>query len=144
CTAGSHDLPTLKGYWQEADIALRQELDLFPSEEFRQQQLQYRCEEKRQLLKTLKELNLIDEDSSADNYSELFSAIQTFLARSNSLFMMVQLEDILSQTNQINVPGTIDEYPNWRHKNSLNLEDWLTSSELTHFAQTITRERVHS
>ncbi|MFT5658983.1 MAG: (1-_4)-alpha-D-glucan 1-alpha-D-glucosylmutase, partial [Gammaproteobacteria bacterium] len=42
CTAGSHDLPTLKGYWQEADIALRQELDLFPSEEFRQQQLQYR------------------------------------------------------------------------------------------------------
>jgi 4-alpha-glucanotransferase len=63
------------------------------------------------------------------------------LARSQSLLMMVQLEDFFSQINQLNVPGTIDEYPNWRHKVLLDLEDWLDGSEIGRIAVAIGNER---
>jgi len=54
---------------------------------------------------------------------------------------MLQLEDIFAQSNQVNVPGTIDEYPNWRHKISVNLEDWVEASEIERIAGAIGRER---
>jgi len=47
----------------------------------------------------------------------------------------------LLQTNQVNMPGTIDEYPNWRGKLPANLEDWLNQVELDDFALAINAER---
>ena len=37
--ATTHDLPTLAGFWEGRDLALRSELDLFPSEEMRKRQM---------------------------------------------------------------------------------------------------------
>ncbi len=31
----THDLPTLRGWWEEGDLALRDRLDLYPSAEFK-------------------------------------------------------------------------------------------------------------
>jgi len=53
----------------------------------------------------------------------------------------VQLEDLLGQKQQINVPGTIDEYPNWRYKIPFDIEDWRMHDVLQHIATAITRER---
>jgi (1->4)-alpha-D-glucan 1-alpha-D-glucosylmutase len=55
--------------------------------------------------------------------------------------MMVQLEDIFLQTNQLNVPGTVNEYPNWRHKISVELENWIEGGEIENLANSIGRER---
>jgi 4-alpha-glucanotransferase len=68
-------------------------------------------------------------------------AIQRFLARSPACLMMVQLEDLLGQKQQINLPGTIDEYPNWRYKIPFDIEDWRASGDVEHIAGAITRER---
>ena len=68
-------------------------------------------------------------------------SIQSFLARSQSQMMMLQMEDILLRTNQVNVPGTIDEYPNWRHKLPIDLEDWAELSEIESIALAINYER---
>jgi (1->4)-alpha-D-glucan 1-alpha-D-glucosylmutase len=38
--------------------------------------------------------------------------------------LMVQLEDVLGVPDQVNVPGTTDQYPNWRRKLPLELERW--------------------
>ena len=79
---------------------------------------------------------------SADDFcSELAQSIQRYLARSRSMLLMVQLEDLLSEANQVNVPGTIDEYPNWRRKLSLNLEHWSDRIDLEGFAHVINAER---
>jgi len=55
--------------------------------------------------------------------------------------MMVQLEDLFGQKQQINLPGTIDEYPNWRCKLPVGLEDWPEYSELESIARAINSER---
>lgn len=147
CTAGSHDLPTLRGFWQESDLELREQLGLYPSGEFQDQQRQIRQRDRLEILAALRRENLIageDTDGShevKDFSSELARSIQRYLARSESMLLMVQLEDLLSQTKQVNVPGTIDEYPNWRVKLPAELEDWGNQVDLEGFALAINAER---
>lgn len=146
CTSGSHDLPTLKGYWQGLDLELREALNLFPSDEVKHQQQNARGHDRYTIKQALHHEQLISDevlhdDSQGNLSADMFLSIQRFLARSQSLLMMVQLEDLFSQLSQLNVPGTIDEYPNWRHKVSLNLEDWLEASEIRNIAAAICDER---
>ena len=46
-----------------------------------------------------------------------------FLARTRSRLVAVQLEDLVGMEEQANLPGTIDEHPNWRRKLPVTLED---------------------
>jgi (1->4)-alpha-D-glucan 1-alpha-D-glucosylmutase len=146
CTSGSHDLPTMKAYWQGLDLDLRDALKLYPSDDVKHQHRHARGHDIHAIKQALNHEQLIsDEDLHDDSKTELspqiFQAIQCFLARSQSLLMMVQLEDIFLQTNQLNVPGTVNEYPNWRHKISVELENWNEGGEIEKLASSIGRER---
>ncbi len=147
CTSGSHDLPTLRGFWQGADLELRERLNLNPSDDFRGQQQRIRWRDRFEILAALARENLlaseeIDETTAAkDLGSELALSIQRYLARSQSMLLMVQVEDLLLETNQVNVPGTIDEYPNWRSKLSTTLENWRKQVDLEGFAFAVNAER---
>ena len=152
CASGSHDLPTLRGYWHEADLDIRDTLELYPSAEIGQQQRQLRQRDRAEILAALAKENLVSENLLGADLeypdqlesklsSELMIAIQRFLARSPACLMMVQLEDLLGQKQQINVPGTINEYPNWRYKIPFDIEDWRAAGNVEHMAGIITRER---
>jgi 4-alpha-glucanotransferase len=43
---------------------------------------------------------------------------------------MVHFEDILGQLDQPNLPGTVQEHPNWQRKLPLNLSDLLADPRL--------------
>jgi len=147
CTSGSHDLPTLRGFWQEADLELREQLGLYPSDESRDQQRQVRRQDRHEILTALARENLVAEDAinetnaSKNLGSELAQSIQRYLARARSMLFMVQLEDLLLETRQVNLPGTIDEYPNWRGRLSVDLEDWNEQVDLEGFARAVNTER---
>ena len=36
---------------------------------------------------------------------------------------MVQLDDLAGNLDQVNLPGTFDQYPNWRRKLAMTLEE---------------------
>jgi len=147
CTSGSHDLPTLRGFWQESDLDLRDQLDWYPADDFREQQRYARQQDRDQILAALQREDLISSETAGqyhgaeDFNDELAQSIQRYLARSQSMLLMVQLEDLLSESSQVNVPGTIDEYPNWRRKLSLYLENWPDQLDLESFAHAINTER---
>ena len=146
CTSGSHDLPTMKAYWQGLDLDLRDALNLYPSDDVKHQHRHARGHDIHAIKQALNHEQLISDEALHDDTKtelspQMFQAIQCFLARSQSLLMMVQLEDIFSQTDQLNVPGTVNEYPNWRHKISVELEDWIEGSEFENLASSIGRER---
>jgi 4-alpha-glucanotransferase len=54
--------------------------------------------------------------------NELF-AIAAFLAQTPSRLVVIALDDVLGALEQINVPGTVDQHPNWRRKVPVTLED---------------------
>jgi 4-alpha-glucanotransferase len=40
--------------------------------------------------------------------------VTEFLARTRSRLLAISLEDLLGVIDQPNIPGTVDEHPNWR------------------------------
>ena len=55
--------------------------------------------------------------------TELGDAILAYLGRSRARLMLVQLEDVLAEVEQANLPGTTDAHPNWRRRLSRSLEE---------------------
>ena len=118
-TVTTHDLPTLSGYWSATDIALRQRLALYPSEESRAQVEHERERDRAALLAALNAAGLepADRGATAGSYDETFSrAVHVYLARSSAALVALQVEDLVGMPEPVNVPGTSDEHANWQRK----------------------------
>ncbi|MBU0674479.1 MAG: malto-oligosyltrehalose synthase [Proteobacteria bacterium] len=145
--ATTHDLPTLAGYWQGRDLALRTELGLFPDPDQRNSQIIARAADRSRLLLLLAHHGLLPEGAGLDPAAyprmrpELALAVHAFLARTSSKLFLFQMEDVLGQTEQINLPGTVDEYPNWQRKLVLDLEEWPNTEQITLHVEAIRRQR---
>jgi 4-alpha-glucanotransferase len=138
--SGSHDLPTLRGWWEARDIDLKLRLGLFPAPEEESRQREARRRDRLQLLETLRREGLIDSTADVD-VGMLVRAVHTFLGRSQSVLAMVQLDDLTDETEPVNVPGTGAEYPNWRRRLSIGLEDLLGCTLFTDIMEIFASER---
>ena len=121
-TVSTHDMPTLVGYWQEHDLALRHQLDLFPNPQVADSLYQLRADEKHLMRDRLQ----LEEG----NYSQLIRASHLFTASQPARLFAFQLEDLLQMSTPVNIPGTSTEYPNWRRKLIHNIEDILQRPEV--------------
>lgn len=145
--ATTHDLPTLSGFWRGSDITLRSQMQLFPSEGLRQAQIVGRAEDRARLLLALEREGLLPAGMSADPAGvpemtpALALAIQRYLARSPARVLLVQAEDMLGETEQANLPGTVSGHPNWQRKLSLDLEHWTADARLVETARALSAER---
>ena len=52
-----------------------------------------------------------------------FFAVAQSLAGAPSRLLVVAIEDVLGALDQANLPGTIEEHPNWRRRPAVLLED---------------------
>ena len=64
------------------------------------------------------------------------------LAQTPCRLVLLNLEDIFGWLDQQNLPGTKDEYPNWRLKLPLLLEEILQARELEQVAEIMRRFRT--
>jgi 4-alpha-glucanotransferase len=117
---GSHDTNTLAGWWTGSDIELREEIGFF-DQTVAAQERERRRREKRDALDALHARGWTD---AGDEFGESVAAgIHALVARSPAKLMAVQLEDLLGLVEQANIPGTVDEHPNWRRRLPVALED---------------------
>ncbi|GAB4359252.1 MAG: hypothetical protein Kow0060_13750 [Methylohalobius crimeensis] len=141
------DHPTLAGFWQGVDLDVRSRLGLLPSDAQRQAVIVQRAEDRARLLLALEQENLLPEGMTVHPVTvpeltpPLTLAIHQYLARSPARAMLVQAGDMLGELAQDHLPGTTDNYPNWRHKLPLNLEEWGTDTRLRGFAEAMVAER---
>jgi (1->4)-alpha-D-glucan 1-alpha-D-glucosylmutase len=142
---GTHDLPPLAGFWAGSDIRLRFELGLIADPETRDAQLQARARDREALLRALDREGLLPEGQAVDGEAPfgpaLNRALHRFLARSPAQLFVVQAEDLLGETRQVNLPGTTDSYPNWSHRLSLDLERWADDPAVAALVEAIAGER---
>lgn len=132
----THDLPTLAGWQEEWDIDIKAELDLYPSPEMETKDRMDREREQALLRRALDAQNLPP---------EMHSAVQRFLARSPAMLVMLQAEDVLSLREQVNIPATIDEHPNWRRKLPITVEQFCApDGALAQLSEQVGRERGRS
>lgn len=105
---GTHDLPTWIGFREGRDIAAREALGSLAAERAEDARSQRRT--------TVARLDALLGGSDAD---DLFA----FLARTPSRLVALGIEDILREGDQPNLPGTVQEYPNWRRRLSVTAGD---------------------
>jgi 4-alpha-glucanotransferase len=65
-----------------------------------------------------------------------------YLARSRTMLVSLQIEDLLGMVDPVNVPGTDREYPNWQRKLTVNLEDMVTRADFDASFAAIGRARA--
>ncbi|MFN2645120.1 MAG: 4-alpha-glucanotransferase, partial [Burkholderiales bacterium] len=113
----THDLPTWKGYWAEHDLGWRDRVGLTVD---REKERSMRRDELARLERALAREGLDRSARSAHFY----------IARTPCKLALVQPEDMLELLEQPNLPGTVDEHPNWRRRLPLALEAWPSDAHV--------------
>lgn len=152
-SAATHDIATLKGFWLGSDVAWRKRLGLYPDDAAQAAEAAERSRDRRLLLEALVGEGLLAAERAGELLSargepaystKLGNAILAYLARSRARLMLVQLEDVISEAEQANLPGTTDAHPNWRRHLSQTLEEIIGGGELHRAALLIGEARLRS
>lgn len=134
-TESTHDLPTLGGFLKRRDLEVRNELDLFTESITLEGENQARTRDIENLL------SLIGQDRETVTWGGILEKVLVALAHSPSLLQSIQIEDLLGVIDQMNLPGTIDEHPNWKQKLPQSLDEILVDQDLEMLLGKITIER---
>lgn len=143
----NHDMPTVNAYWDKSDLALRKELGMFASEEDFESESYAREHAKYLILDSLQRHGNLPEGmtvhpaDSEQMTKQLNEAIHYQLAGTASQIIAVQLEDMMDIKTPVNVPGTSDEYPNWRRKLTLSSTELFDKPEIKAFCKKLTEMR---
>ncbi|WP_434763689.1 4-alpha-glucanotransferase [Vibrio fortis] len=142
----THDMPTLRGFWHCDDLKMGQEIGLYPNQEQLNGLFDDRLECKQGILDSVAWHGFLPEGVGRDASqvpmdSYLAEALQLHVAAGSSTLLSVQLEDWLEMDQPVNIPGTVDEYPNWRRKLSMNLDEIFAHDGVNRIASRLTEVR---
>jgi 4-alpha-glucanotransferase len=143
-TVTTHDMPTIRSFWEGRDIELRSRLNLYPSIGMQNEVLEERQRDRHLLLTALHDEGLTPIESGAplETFTQgLADSLHLYLARSSTTLVALQIEDLLGMTDPVNVPGTDREYPNWQRKLSAEIETMAESPEINGLLERINQAR---
>jgi 4-alpha-glucanotransferase len=145
-TAGTHDVATVCGFWRGRDLEWRRELGHYPSDASRDDEAAGRIADRRRLIDALIDAGVWPADPPTDCASleaglDLVVAVHRFLAATPCRLMMVQVEAALMQVEQVNLPGTIDDHPNWRRRLPVPLERLIADEGVARLLAALRSER---
>ncbi len=127
-TFNTHDLATYAGWRHFNDLKQKRALGFDPGESDDD-----RWHALTMLDQVLQQAGIQDND---------FDAIAEFLARTKSRLMAIALEDLLELRDQPNIPGTIDQHPNWRRRMPLCIDEIASQVDIEGLKEA-TRQRSH-
>lgn len=116
---GTHDLATFAAWLGGSDIDLRAGLGVGDPQRIAQEHAE-RETDRHRLVAILRRSGDLERDDAAPD--DVLIAAHHFLGRSPARIVMMQVDDAIGETLPINVPGTWDQYPNWRRKLGLELD----------------------
>jgi 4-alpha-glucanotransferase len=99
-TVTTHDLFTIAGLWTGSDFRSQQAIGLKPHPESVED-----------VLARVKTMTGLSDDTPL---AEVVLAVHQLLAEANSMVIAATLEDALLVEDRPNMPGTTDQWPNWR------------------------------
>ncbi|WP_038173468.1 MULTISPECIES: 4-alpha-glucanotransferase [Vibrio] len=142
----THDMPTLRGFWHCDDLKMGEELGLYPDPEQLESLFADRLASKQGILDSVAWHGYLPEGVGRDAQfvpmdAYLAEALQLHVAAGSSALLSVQLEDWLEMDKPVNIPGTVDEYPNWRRKLSMNLDEIFAHEGVNRIAHKLTEVR---
>jgi 4-alpha-glucanotransferase len=146
----THDLPTLNGWWEGTDIDDRERIGLDAVDAALAARAS-RDTDRKLMLDALSASGLLPDDLGPAQRGEqplptelpqnLAVALSRFLARTPCRLVAIQLEDLAAMKERMNLPGTVNEQPNWRRKLPANLGALFQSETLIAITMAVAEER---
>ncbi|MBW9117339.1 4-alpha-glucanotransferase [Rhizobium cauense] len=124
----THDHQTLAGWWRGADIEARAEHKIVPPD-ISEEHVAERKRERKDLKDALDEAGtnpparLPPNSASDEKLKDLIVSAHRFIAKTPSVLAAVRLADMTGQKRPTNIPGTSGDYPNWKPKLSVPLNE---------------------
>ncbi|MFM0350156.1 4-alpha-glucanotransferase [Paraburkholderia sp. RL17-347-BIC-D] len=127
-TTTTHDLPTVAGWWRGSDITWRNRIgqtmaraDGRDPEEAAQE---VRAQDRAELWRAFQQAGVAAPDVAAPppDRAPVDEAL-AFVAATPGPLVTFPLEDLFAQVEQPNLPGSIDEHPNWRRRVSVPIDE---------------------
>jgi 4-alpha-glucanotransferase len=112
-TFATHDLPTYTGWLSFHDLGVKRNLGIDPGETDNQRHA---------ALGAFRDA-LAKRSLATGEETPGFLAVASYLAATPSRLLVVSMEDVLGIRDQVNLPGTIDEHPNWLQRLPASLDD---------------------
>jgi 4-alpha-glucanotransferase len=113
----THDLPTAAGMLRGEHVRVRAELGLLADPDAERARA---AADREELLAQLAAHGLLPEHEA-----DLVVALHRLLATADSRLLLTSPQDALGEVRQPNLPGTIDEYPNWRIPLPVSVDELL-------------------
>jgi 4-alpha-glucanotransferase len=147
-SVNTHDLPTLKGFWNGRDIVLKERIGLYPSSAIVKGDWQNRQKDRKALVRALKQEQLLSarsleqEEHTLELTEDLCRSIYAYVARSSCQVVAISLEDLLGEIDTPNIPGAPPgSYPVWERKLVRAFEQWKHDRHIQDFGRMFRRER---
>ncbi|RAI58696.1 4-alpha-glucanotransferase [Roseicella frigidaeris] len=113
----THDLPTVVGWWQGRDIGWRSRLGLFPDAATTAHEAEQRQADRAALWTAFLESGAATGDQPAEAAAAtVVEAALAHVGGSVCALAILPLEDALALPEQPNLPGTVEQHPNWRRR----------------------------
>jgi 4-alpha-glucanotransferase len=120
-TFNTHDLPTFSGWMSGHDLRTKRDIGVDPGESDEDR------ERSRAALR------------AAAGMHQGFEDVVAFLAATPTRLVSIVIEDVFGAEDQTNVPGTVDQYPNWRHRWPVPIEILENDERFQRIAATLAR-----
>jgi 4-alpha-glucanotransferase len=118
----THDLPTVAGWWRGTDIEARAQFGSLGSvadartKENAIAQRRGRSRDRRHLWAAFRDAGVVCNQDVPEDDAEAVDAAIRFVAATPANLALIPLEDMLGLPDQPNLPGTVDQHPNWRRR----------------------------
>jgi 4-alpha-glucanotransferase len=119
---GTHDTPTVAGWWTGRDLDWADQLGRLPPDIDRDKAEEIRDWDRGLLW------SAIGGDTHRPAPNDPAPAVRAALAhiaKSDAVLTIAPIEDLLGEIEQPNLPGTVTEHPNWRRRLPAPLQDHL-------------------
>jgi 4-alpha-glucanotransferase len=126
-TFNTHDLPTFRGWLTAHDLAVKRAIGVDPGETDAAR------------ARAQAALRAVLSECASGYAQDDFAAVASFLGQTPSRLVVVGLEDVLDEIEQVNIPGTTDQHPNWRRRLPVPVEDLGMHDGLQRVAQAFTQ-----
>lgn len=130
--SGTHDTATIAGWWTGRDIEWNAALNRGGDTPAK------RSEDRAALWRAIGNGAPPPTD---DDPAPVVDAALAFLATTPCPLAIVPMEDLLGLVEQPNLPGTVDEHPNWRRRLPVPIDALLARPEVARRIATLNRER---
>jgi 4-alpha-glucanotransferase len=127
----THDLPTAAGFLRAENVRVRAARGLVDDVDKEYERV---AAERTDLIEFLVKEGVLESPDATED--EILVAMHAVLTRARSSLLLTSPPDALGDIRQPNLPGTVDEYPNWRIPLPVGVEDL--------FSQAGVRKVVHA